>query len=252
MEYITGLFKEEFDRAVELKLKSAKTDYFHVKRRKPTDAELATLTAGFKEETADKFDKLAWKAEKATEQFEEEHFKKCNRRATYGATRQHQEKWCGDFRKEYINRWLADFENNFKRNHKRKIRSQELIFYPGYFTVHWFSNKWRPLASYFKDLGISQQPMKVIIRRRHPAHYCFGKLRHPIWRDETSLSDIEYAKQEALRLRLRYQMLPVGIPNDPFKSSYVSVKHDASIDSDMAEYLRTSETQITNRECLCN
>jgi len=75
MEYITGPFKIEFDRAVELKLKSAKTDYFHVKRRKPTDAELATLTAEFKEETADKFEKLAWKAEKATEQFEEEHFK---------------------------------------------------------------------------------------------------------------------------------------------------------------------------------
>jgi len=75
MEYITGLFKEEFDRAVELKLKSANADYFHVKRKKPTDAELATLAAEFKKETADKFEKLAWKAEKATEEFEEEHFK---------------------------------------------------------------------------------------------------------------------------------------------------------------------------------
>jgi len=50
-------------------------------------------------------------------------------------------------------------------------------------------------------------------------------------------------------------MIPAGIPNDPFKSSYVSVKYDdASTDPDIAEYLRvrTPETQITNRECLCN
>jgi len=101
---------------------------------------------------------------------------------------------------------------------------------------------------------ISQTCPQPFLTSRHPAHYCFGKLRHPIWRDETNLSDVEYAKQEALRLRLRYQMIPAGIPNDPFKSSYVSVKYDASTDPDIAEYLRvrTSETQITNRECLCN
>ena len=98
------------------------------------------------------------------------------------------------------------------------------------------------LFFFVRYLKTCHQPF---LTSRHLAHYCFGKLRHPIWRDETSLSDIEYAKHEALRLR---QMIPAGIPNDPFKSSYASVKYDASTDPDMAEYLsvRTSETQITN------
>jgi hypothetical protein len=75
MEYISGPFKEEFDRTVELKLKSAKVDFFYVKRKKPTEIELTALITEFKGEAVDKFEKLAWKAEKATEQFEEEHFK---------------------------------------------------------------------------------------------------------------------------------------------------------------------------------